>query len=162
MSKIITTKYQSIECDCSLYFAARYEMEEKAELKNGVKHISIRKDTEYIDTGIPIRLIEDMFCYFLEDFSGQDVEVKTFGGHEDEYAISVESFHKAISNLERYIATEGRENGPDSEEELIALMDTDAEGLLKVLKDMDRDADVSDGYIHFKNVKLPENTIKSL
>ena len=162
MSKIITTKYQSIECDCSLYFAARYEMEEKAELKNGVKHISIRKDTEYIDTGIPIRLIEDMFCYFLEDFSGQDVEVKTFGGHEDEYAISVESFHEAISNLERYVATEDRENGPDSEEELIALMDTDAEGLLKVLKDMDRDADVSDGYIHFKNVELPENTIKSL
>lgn len=162
MSKIITTKYQSIECNCSLYFAARYETEEKVKLKHGVKHISIRKDTEYIDTGIPIRLIEDMFYYFLQDFSGQDVEGKTFGGHEDEYAISVESFHKAISNLERYIATEGRENGPDSEEELIALMDTDAEGLLKVLKDMDRDADVSDGYIHFKNVKLPEYTIKPL
>lgn len=97
MSKIITTKYESIECDCSLYFAARYEMEEKAELKNGVKHISIRKDTDYIDTGIPIRLIEDMFCYFLEDFSRQDVEVKTFGGHEDEYAISVESFHEALT-----------------------------------------------------------------
>ncbi len=160
MSKIITTKYESIECDCSLYFAARYEMEEKAELKNGVKHISIRKDTEYIDTGIPIRLIEDMFYYFLEDFS--DVEVGTCGGHEDEYAISVESFHKAISNLECYIATECREKGPESHEEMIALMDTDAEGLLKVLKDMDRDADVSDGYIHFKNVKLPEYTIKSL
>ena len=154
MSKIITTKYESIECDCSLYFAARYKMEEEAELKHGVKHISIRKDTEYIDTGIPIRLIEDMFYYFLQDFSGQDVEGKTLGGYEDEYAISVESFHEAISNLERYIATECREKGPESDEEMIALMGTDAEGLLKVLKDIDRDADVSDGYIHFKNVEL--------
>lgn len=153
MSKIITTKYEGIECDYSLFFATHYEREEKVELKNGVQHISMRKEIEYKDTGIPISYTGDMFYYFLQDFSGSDaVDAES----DFEYSVSVDSFHKAIRNLERYKTKENRRKGPYSKEEVIALMGTDADGLLKILKDIDRDSDTSDGYIHFKIIELWE------
>lgn len=153
MSKIITTKYESIECDYSLFFATHYEREEKVELKNGVQHISMRKEIEYKDTGIPINHYQDMFYYFLQDFSGSDVDV---GESDFEYSFPVDSFHKAIRNLERHKTKENRRKGPYSKEEVIACMGTDADGLLKILKDIDRDSDTSDGYIHFKIIELWE------